>query len=332
MKKSLLALAVLGAFAGAALAQSSVTVYGMVDVSAQKNLGTKDKTVADDVLGSRIGFRGVEDLGGGLAATFGMENRFNPGSGAANATFWQGYSKAGIQGAFGQIELGRDYAVNFLMVQNQIDPFGGATVAILRDIGMRAGAAPTVRENSQLEYHFSANGFNFGAQVAGSNEAGENAGTASRPYSLAANYAAGPLFVAAGLQKDANGNKDLDIGARYNFGFATVVGGYSVDTIGANKVHVDTGAVVAAGTKQKGALIGAIVPMGSGNVKVGYAKAGNGVASKFGLGYDYLLSKRTTLFVDYAHDSKNSPLAAAKNAAYLKSETSAYDLGIKHTF
>jgi predicted porin len=303
MKKSLLALAVLGAFAGAASAQSSVTVYGIVDVSAQKNLGTKDKTIADDILGSRLGFRGVEDLGGGLSATFGMEHRFNPGTGAANATFWQGYSKAGIKGDFGHIELGRDYAVNFLMVQNQIDPFGGATVAILRDVAMRAGGIVASRYASQVEYHLSANGFNFGAQLAGSNE---NAGT-QRAYSLAGNYAAGPLFVAAGYQRDANKAKIADIGARYNLGVATLVAGYSSGTTSAN-------------VKQKGTLVGAIVPMGSGNLKLGLGRTSNSKANKMGAGYDYLLSKRTTVFADIARDSK------------FTTEKSAYDLGIKHTF
>lgn len=305
MKKSLLALAVLGAFAGAASAQSSVTVYGMVDVSAQKNLGTKDKTINDDVLGSRLGFRGVEDLGGGLAATFGFEHRFNPGNGASSvaATFWQGYSKAGIKGDFGHIELGRDYTVNFLMVQNQIDPFGGSTVAILRDVAMRAGGITTPRYASQVEYHFGANGFNFGAQVAGSNE---NAGT-QKAYSLAANYAAGPLFVAAGYQRDANKAKIADIGARYDLGVATLIAGYSSGTTSTN-------------VKQKGAEIGALVPLGSGNLKLGFGRTSNNKANKAGVGYDYLLSKRTTVFADIARDSK------------VATEKTAYDLGIKHTF
>ncbi|MBP6676951.1 MAG: porin, partial [Vitreoscilla sp.] len=141
MKKSLLALAVLGAFAGAASAQSSVTVYGKLNVEAGKLIGSKDKTL-NDVAGSRLGFRGVEDLGGGMKATFGMEHRFNPATGAdatAGAKFWNGYSKAGIAGGFGHIEVGRDYVVNFLMVQNQIDPFGGDTAAALRGIGMIPG-------------------------------------------------------------------------------------------------------------------------------------------------------------------------------------------------
>jgi len=71
MKPSLLALAVLGALAGPALAQSSVTIYGIVDLGVGKNIGTKDKAVQESGAGvSRLGFKGVEDLGGGMAALF----------------------------------------------------------------------------------------------------------------------------------------------------------------------------------------------------------------------------------------------------------------------
>lgn len=311
MKKSLLALAVLGAFAGAASAQSSVTVYGLVEVQAQKAIGTKDKAIADSVTGSRLGFRGVEDLGGGLKATFGMEHRLNPASGtSASGNFWNGYSKVGIAGDFGHIELGRDYTVNFLMVQNQIDPFAGDTVAILRNVGMIAnlvGNGGMVRYSNQIEYHMSANGFNFGAQVA-EGSTGTNGGTANKAYSLAANYAAGPLFVAAGLENGAGAkDKIWDIGARYNLGVATVTAGYS-------------SGVSQTGVKQKGALIGAIIPAGPGNVKVGYAKSSNDTSNKFGLGYDYLLSKRSKVYATIARDSK------------AKTEKTGYDLGIAHSF
>ena len=113
MKKSLLALAAMGAFAGAAQAQSSVTVYGLLDYgyggSSQTAAGPAAatsssggipggytnaviKTQTSGLGGngestSRIGFRGTEDLGGGLKANFQIENRFSPDTGAANANF-----------------------------------------------------------------------------------------------------------------------------------------------------------------------------------------------------------------------------------------------------
>lgn len=88
MKKSLLALAVLGAFAGAAQAQSSVTIYGIVDTGiaysskvgytdANGNAATGSKFGINSgvIQGSRIGFKGVEDLGGGLSAVFNLDRK-----------------------------------------------------------------------------------------------------------------------------------------------------------------------------------------------------------------------------------------------------------------
>ena len=93
MKKSLLALAVLGAFASVASAQSSVTLYGRVDLSVGKGPGTSAKQMANGS-GSRFGVRGVEDLGGGLQALFNIEHRYNADTGAqTNAQrFWTGRS------------------------------------------------------------------------------------------------------------------------------------------------------------------------------------------------------------------------------------------------
>ncbi|MDZ7813389.1 MAG: porin [Ideonella sp.] len=306
MKKSILALAVLGAFAGAASAQSSVTIYGKLDMGVGKAAGSADKAVLD-AAGSRLGFRGVEDLGGGLKATFGMEHRFSPQSGAASANFWNGYSHVGIQGGFGWVRIGRDYTPAFLMIQNQIDPFGGDTVAGLREVGMRGlGGITKVRTNSMVEYHVGASGFNFGAQIA---EANANGGP-KRPFSVAANYAAGPLFVGAGFENPAGANdKHFSIGARYNFGFMTASAGYHKGTTNA-KADV------------KGYLLTASVPVGAGAVRGGYAQSKLGAAEptkKASLGYRHDLSKRTYFYADLTRVNTVS-------------EKTGYDLGIQHNF
>lgn len=306
MKKSILALAVLGAFAGAASAQSSVTIYGKLNAELGKDLGTTDKALMDRA-GSRLGFRGVEDLGGGLKATFGIEHRFNPATGAANANFWNGYSTAGLQGSFGWVRVGRDYTPAFLMIQNQIDPFGGDTVAHLRDIGMRVGGITKVRSASMVEYHIGMSGFNFGAQIAEAN----NNGGGKRPVSFAANYAAGPLFVGAGYEDPAGTNdKQWSLGGRYNFGAATVSAGFSKGTTQAN-------------ADAKGYLLGVNVPVGAADIKAGFASQKVGsttVSSKLGLGVHYNLSKRTKVFADFGRDSK------------LATEKTGYDLGVQHNF
>ena len=103
MKKSLLALAVLGVFAGAASAQSSVTIYGVMDLGIVKgNGGTAANPNGNSTskawkqsarTNSRLGFKGTEDLGNGLSAEFLIEHRLNPDSGTATASeFWFGRS------------------------------------------------------------------------------------------------------------------------------------------------------------------------------------------------------------------------------------------------
>jgi predicted porin len=242
MKKSLLALAVLGAFAGSAFAQaSSVTIFGKLDLGVGKAVGSADKGILEGAAGnggtggSRIAFRGYEDLGGGLGAVFAFEHRLNvdtgvpgdPGTAASalgttatNGSFWNGFAFVGLRSAsLGTLTLGRHYTSSFLGVQNQVDPFEGETVAALRNTGMLLGTfanpagngfaalatLPTygalgrVRVNNSIKYDISMSGVSFSASVA---EANPNVGSAvslipetKRPFSLSLSYAGGPLWV-----------------------------------------------------------------------------------------------------------------------------------------
>jgi predicted porin len=323
MKKSLLALAVL-AFAGTASAQSSVTIYGKVDMALGKPIGTKDKQVRDGG-GSRLGFRGQEDLGGGMFAIFGFEHRLNPDTGAStSSTFWNGYSWVGIRAGFGQLTLGRHYVAAFTDIQNQIDPFGGDTVAALRDISVRPGATSEslltattgaiakTRVADSLRYDITAAGVKFAASIG---ETPIAAGSVDRPWSVAANYSAGPLFIGAGYEDPEGANDKLfTVGARYGFGPVTLRLGYSD---GKNNVG--------AGQKIRGFLAGATIKAGPGDVLVGYGASKNRTLStdlskKWGVGYRYPLSKRTFLYADIARDSV--PV----------SNKGGYDLGIQHNF
>lgn len=332
MQKSLIALAVLGAFAGAASAQSSVTIYGKLDLAVGKLAGSEDKQVMDNT-GSRLGFRGVEDLGGGLKAVFGIEHRFSPDTGmdttleASNAAvaqgkpatpvrFWNGYSTVGLVTQFGMVNLGRQYTPAFIMLQNQIDPFGGDTVAAGRDVGMRFGGTSKVRVADSIRYDLSVAGFNFGASIAEGN-AGNGGGAAGddKPVSLAANYAAGPFWVGIGYENPASDeDKVWNIGGRYNFGFATLAAGYGKGT-------------TAAGADVKGWLIGATVPVGAFDLKAMYATNkidGGAELKKAGIGAHYNLSKRTKVYADAAKIGGSGTIG-------LESKTG-YDLGIQHNF
>lgn len=217
MKKSLLALGVLGAFAGAAHAQSSVTLYGIIDAGltytsktggALNGSGTASKNFAfsnGNLQGSRWGLKGAEDLGGGLQAIFVLENGFNLG----NGTLGQGSREFGRQAyvglssaTAGTLTIGRQYD----SVVDFVGPF-----AVGSQWGTFAGAHPF--DNDNLNNSFIVNntvkytsinyaGFSAGGMYGFSNSA--NNGTAgsgfanNRAYSFGAGYANGPLSVGAG--------------------------------------------------------------------------------------------------------------------------------------
>lgn len=307
MKKSLLALAVLGAFAGAASAQSSVTLYGKLDLGFAKAAGSADKQVADGS-SSRVGFRGVEDLGGGLKALFQFEHRFNPDTGTVtNTAFWHGLSTVGLGGSFGTVNLGRQYTAAFSLITNVIDPFGGDTVAGLRGESLTKSVA-RLRTDNSVRYDGAFGGLKVAADIAET-----PAGGVDRPYSVAAQYAAGPFMVAASYDNPTGANDNLaTLGGSYTFGPAKVSLGIGR---GDNNSNV----------RVKQALAGVTVSVGAaGQVLAGYAQEEVGTADatkKVSLGYRHNLSKRTQLYTDVTR----------VNDLLSKTEKTGYDFGVIHT-
>lgn len=315
MKKSLLALAVLTAFAGAASAQSSVTIGGKVDLAIGKKIGSADKGLFDTP-GSRLNFGGREDLGGGMAAVFGIEHRFNPDDGtdasAGKANFWNGYSWVGLTGGFGTLRLGRDYTSAFITVQNQVDPFGGDNVSALRP-ALLAGVAK-VRFANGVKYFNTMGGLSMSFDISegGMNNTGAaDATTVNKPWSGSLTYAAGPVWLGFSHENPGGKNDKLTtLGARFAMGPAVLRAGISNGTNNAN-------------AKVKGMLLGANIRLGAGDIRLGYATLKVGSTSTMGtlgLGYHYDLSKRTKL---YANLGRNSKVATEK---------AGYDFGIQHNF
>jgi predicted porin len=105
MKKSLLALVVLGSFAGAAAAQSSVTMYGKMEIAYQNRTGDANSLVQKADGESRLGFKGSEDLGNGVAAFFQMEHKINGDDGSNNGDFFEEKSVVGLSFANGAHQL-----------------------------------------------------------------------------------------------------------------------------------------------------------------------------------------------------------------------------------
>ncbi|CAJ0713985.1 MAG: porin [Ralstonia sp.] len=252
MKKSLLALAVLGTFAGVAQAQSSVTLYGVVDANIEYVNHAQAVTAAGVVIpgssGSRLamqagglssnrwGLRGVEDIGGGLKSLFVLESGFAMDTG----TLQQGgrlfgrQAFVGLQGNWGKITLGRQYTTIFDMMAN-FSPTGYATQyePVVGQLG------PNFREDNMIKYTGA-----FGpVTVEGHWAFGERAGsqTANSAYGVGANYFGGPfglgiaydevkvLTAAEALGGPGNEyakDKRAAIAASYTMGPVKLMGGY----------------------------------------------------------------------------------------------------------
>ncbi|MFD1554478.1 porin [Paraburkholderia silviterrae] len=212
MKNKILTTAILTTFAGAAHAQSSVTLYGLIDAgvnyinhtqNATKG-SSKAFTFGDGVAqGSRWGLRGSEDLGGGLKAIFVLENGFNVGNGTAgqgNSMFGRqafvGLTKSDI----GSLTFGRQYSFSTDVLGGQYST-GGNTVSgnwayHVNDVDQLTSSRIS---NSVKFQSVNFSGFTFGGLYGFSNTtsfAGSPAGTttaSSRAYSFGANYAYGPF-------------------------------------------------------------------------------------------------------------------------------------------
>ncbi|KIG04176.1 porin [Caballeronia concitans] len=210
MKKTLIVAALTGVFATAAQAQSSVTLYGLIDAGItytnNQNGHSNWKATSGSVNGSRWGLRGAEDLGGGLKAIFTLENGFN----IMNGTNGQGGREFGRQAfvglssnQFGAVTLGRQYdsVVDFLgplaLTGTQ---YGGTQFAHPFD---NDNLDNTFRVDNSVKYT-SANyaGLKFGAMYGFSNQSGGFAN--NRAYSAGVSYNYGPLNVAGAYFQSNN--------------------------------------------------------------------------------------------------------------------------------
>jgi len=365
MKKSLIALAVLAA-AGTASAQSSVTMFGIVDAVIQRINNSGGASVTRMTQGaynsSRFGVRGVEDLGGGMSASFWLEAGLNNDNGtgagtnlnnqvsgsAAAPAGTQGLvfnrrSTVSLAGGWGELRLGRDYTPQFWNL-TVFDPYGTVGVGTNQLLNS-LGALPTaVRASNSIGYFLPANLGGFYGQVQyylgenASNTANKDDGTG---YGLRAGWANGPFDVAIALSKTKylTGNADQNnIAGQWNAGFAKIMAQYAWDK------NTFTGFSTAR-TKGKGWLVGALVPVGAGEVRFSYAQYTVDLAAplsdprarKVALGYVHNLSKRTALYVTAArvNNSNGSSMSVFPGVVgnpAVNDHSTGYDLGIRHSF
>lgn len=308
MRSTPLSLALLGAFAGAVSAQSSVTLFGDVDLSTRfvDNNGIKQYQLVPSGLNpNRLGIRGVEDLGGGFGAGFWLEGAMSPDSGTPAGQTWERRSTVSLSGGFGEVRLGRDYTAtywNFLI----FDPFGGGGVGRAGNLILVLPGVPTggaygtlVRANNMVGYLLPSGiggGFYGQLQVA----AGENS-HGNKFIGGRLGYAAGAINAAAAYgQTQVSGSLDGDlfnIGASWDFGAMSLSAYYGRLKIG--------------GLEQNNWFAGVRAPIGLWTLKASYGDvdrsgiegaidANGQSARQFAVGAVYNLSKRTALYGTWA--------------------------------
>ncbi|MDZ4145295.1 MAG: porin [Burkholderiales bacterium] len=339
MKKSLVALAVL-ASCGAAMAQSSVTLYGIIDVGVEKLPGISTRVSTNQESNSRIGFRGVEDLGGGLQASFVVETGingdkagFSSNGGLAtigNRATWLSIGSKSL----GKASIGRGYVGSFF-TQLWADPTGnsygqgGGGTLLIYSTANQSRFDNVIRYETPNLYGFSAD-LGLGLRGDGSSDlsrptvdagSATTAGAATRNissgnrtgYTLHTQYARGPVYVGLSTTRvptrpASGGNPNghvWTVAASYDLGVVKLYGAAESDRRYNNDRYAGH--------------VGVSAPLGAGTLMAWYGIDQNGgvniaAGDKYKVGtvaYSYALSKRTDVYGAYTNDN----VSGTKNAA-----------------
>ncbi len=311
-----------------AQAQTSVTAYGIIDAGIVSQtdraaVGHKIGIDSGNQSGSRLGFKGTEDLGGGLSARFVIENGFAADTGEAtqDGLLFGRQARVGLAGGFGAVDLGRQNTVTF-NANIAIDPFhagtGGASTNMF--------AANGFRMDNSIKYTAPKMGGFSGEVMYGFGEvAGNN--SANRQIGLGVGYRNGPIVVAFAHNNgnnatDTNTTKNTFLGTVYNFGSFKLHGAYGVNK---NDTTLDT----------RDMLLAVTFPFGANKIMASYIRKddkqnANSDATQISVAYTYDMSKRTNLYAVYSRVDNDSLVKYKAAAAGL--DSSIVQLGVRHRF
>jgi len=342
MQKKIIALAVAAVASTAAFAQSNVTVYGVVDQYVgsftAKDMKNLTSVNSSGLSGSRLGFKGVEDLGNGTKALFTLEYGITPdGDNGVGTTGVQARQQfVGLTGGFGTAVAGRlqTAGYDFMGATNALH---GVAIDPMQRVNPTALINSSSRANNAVAYiapTFS--GVTLAVNHSRLDETGLATGSALRNGTAtlaSATYKNGDLTVAgvvAGITAAAGSDsnvKETGIGASYNFGVAKLL---------ANAVGTKTGS----SSTNRAMGLSAVVPVtAAGSIVVGHAQSqisgDNNDATSTTVAYLHSLSKRTTLYTGY-QTVKNQSQASIETAglatAAVGGTASALVAGINHSF
>lgn len=345
MKKSLVALAVLGSFAGAASAANSVTLYGRVDVGYEKyseefgNDGFNQSGNGE----TRLGIKGEEDLGNGLAATFQLEGRFDADTGSktegddGQLAFFDRESTVGLKGSFGHVRFGRSVAA----MDKALDRYVvGERVATLWD-----PYASETRHSNTMFYDFAMGGFDGGFHVSTKggavNNRDEGKDGQKVGYGAFAGYTVAGFTVSAAYQADKaqKSTSDYEIGEfkadkEWGVGMSYQYNPVKFSATYAEAKSRNEGSTYKEKLKTWTAALSADVTAND-NVYMKYMekRLSNNVDSDkqkgkyYGLGYSHALSKRTSVYADVGrYEVKDS------GSTVNKEKGTAFDIAMRHYF
>ncbi|TVT57761.1 MAG: porin [Azoarcus sp. PHD] len=346
MQKKLIALAVAGLMSAPAFAQSNVTVYGLFDIglahySDSATSGKANRTAIDQgfLNSSRLGFKGVEDLGNGLKASFLYE--FNVGTDNGGDVGGGRQTVLALSGNFGTLALGRMYTPQFNLY-SEVDPFGAFSVGGVNNLSR----VQTRLDNVVAYVTPSFSGFNVtaaytmqaGGTTAGVNEVDNDNGT--RVWAISPAYKNGPLYVglnyhvatvkATGVS-DFEAQRRMDIGASYDFGVVKLSGTYGRD-------RADNPTILGAQPFGEANywMVGLSAPVGVGKAMASYNSykdkdsGDKGEADMWAVGYEHPLSKRTKVYAIYS--SIDNDNGAAKYVASTGDYQKGLQVAIQHRF
>lgn len=348
MKKSLIALAIAGTLAGSAYAESAVAVYGIVDmglVSERGNIGGSfQKLTSGAQSGTRIGFKGTEDLGNNIKALFVLETGIAADAGGFNqgGLAFGRQSFVGLQGDFGTVTLGRQYTPYFLTL-NGADPFASGMAGAAINLMANSG----IRMNNTVKYA-SPNIAGFTGEVAyGFGEVTPGQNDNNRQIGAAIGYALNPINVrlAYNIKRnaaDTASSKNLLLGATWDLqvakAFVAIAENDGPDSSPLPNITNSFGFTPVRSAKSRDYLIGASIPFGNHTFIASYIRkddrtGANNDASQIAVGYTYALSKRTNLYAAWGSiNNKRLASYTVGNNSEPGSGDKAINLGVRHIF
>ncbi|NJD33994.1 MAG: porin [Betaproteobacteria bacterium] len=379
MQKKLIAVAIAAISAAPAFAQSNVTVYGRVDYGwmsrggddgAVNTNGTKDEMASGMQAGSRIGFKGSEDLGNGLKAIFEIEQGLQSDSSATTGSgvfsTLNRHSYVGLTGNFGTVVGGRLDGVRY-GIYNTYDAFAGGGMGNFTQMTLQVDRA----DNAIAYISPNWSGFSFVAAHARSVAGQEVTGGVNLVGGVApapqANTGDGRLYTINGKYSNGPISLDLDYetvivensntAASGDTVVWTVAGSYDFGMVKVRALYdhhdKDTAGILRTATNKNAVdydawFVSATMPYGNFLFKATYGQISDdrnatergvglqGDATKWGIGMNYNLSKRTNVYLDYASISNdrnaNYQIAPAANTQGTGYGTNGFNMGLAHNF